>query len=216
MNRERTSSVGEWWKIFEIPHPQRNSKIIWFFERGEEHRRWVNDEISLKFIMMREILKRFHCDEWRKGSDFGQRWNMLEIHHHEGNSKMISFWWRQKQHRTFLNDKALFKFVMMGELLTWCHFYQEEKRIARSWMLKYCWNCLWSEKFENDLILMGRKRRSEVGHRSSSVELHHGQRNSKMISFSWTEEEYQKLGNDEILLQFIILREILKSSHFAE
>ena len=52
--------------------------------------------------------------------------------------------------------------------------------------------------------------------RCNIVEVHHPERNYKMIPFSWREKVYRTLIDDEILLKFIMVREIPNSSHFGE
>ena len=178
MKRKWTSDVGQWWNIVEIYHAKRNSKMIWYWWRENEHRTLVNDEILLKFIIFREILKWSDFDEenknigrwsmmeycsnsswWEKfktdlilkkrktTSDVGQWWNIVEIHHLQRNSKMIWFWWREKEYWTLVNVEILLKFIMMGEILKWSHSEKEKNKIGRWSMMKYCWNSSSSEKF---------------------------------------------------------------------
>ena len=60
------------------------------------------------------------------------------------------------------------------------------------------------------------KKNIGLDHKPNSVELHYPQTTSKMISFSSSDNEYQTLDNDQIFLQFILLSQSLKSSHFAD
>ena len=149
-------------------------------------------------------------------SDAGQRWNIVEIHHDQRNFKMISFWSREKEHRTLGNHQILLKFTIFTELLKLSHFDEAKKNIGPWWMMKYCWNSLSWENFSNDLISMTRKNTSDAGQWWNIVEIHHRKRNSETNSFWWREKQYRTFVNDEILLKFIIVRKILKWSYFDE
>ena len=116
MKRKRTSDVGQWWNIVEIHHDGQMK---------------FNVEILLKFMI---LMKR------KRTSDVGQWWNIVEIHHDERNSKMIWFWWREKEHQTLVNDEILLKFIIFREILKWSDFDEEKKNIKRWSMMKYCWN----------------------------------------------------------------------------
>ena len=141
MKRTRILDVGQWWNIVQIHHDERNSKLISFWWREKEHQTLVNDEILLKFIIFREILKWSEILMKRKRIlDVGQWWNIVEIHHDERNSKMIWFWWREKEYWTFVNDGILLKFIMMRKILKWSHSEKEKNNIGRWSMMKYCWH----------------------------------------------------------------------------
>ena len=135
-----TSHVRQWWNIAEINHDQRDSKMITFWQRPNEHRMLVNNKISLKFILVRQILKWSHFQKRKRTSHVGQLWNTAETLHIQRNSKMISFWRTEKEHRTSINDKILSNFIIVNEILQWSHFDQDKRNIARSSMMKYCWN----------------------------------------------------------------------------
>ena len=141
MKRKRTSDVGQWWNIVEIHHFQRNSKMIRFWWRENEHQTLVNDEILLKFIIFREILKWSDFDEEKKNI---RCWSIMKycwnLSCYERNSKMIWFWWREKEHQTLVNDEILLKFIIMWEILKWSDFDEEKNNIRRWSMMKYCWN----------------------------------------------------------------------------
>ena len=196
MKRTWTSDVGQWWNIVEIHHDERNSKMIWFWWRENEHQTLVNDEILLKFIMMREILKWSDFDEENK-----EYWtlvndgNIVEIHHDERNSK---------------TDLILMKRKRTSDVGQWWNIVEIHHDERNSKMIWFWW------REKERLILMKRKRILDVGQCWNIVEIHHDGRNSKMIWFWWREKEHQTLVNDEILLKFIIFREILKWSDFDE
>ena len=145
---KRTSDVGQWWNIVEIHDFQRNSKMIWFWWREKEHQTLLNDEILLKFIMMREILKWSDFDEEKKNI---RRWSMMKYcwnsSCYDRNSKMIWYWWREKEHQTLVNDEILLKFIMLREILKWSDIDEERKNIGRCSMMEYSWNSSSSEKF---------------------------------------------------------------------
>ena len=42
------------------------------------------------------------------------------------------------QHRAFVGDDILLKFIMMREVLKRSHFDEEEKNVERLSMIKYC------------------------------------------------------------------------------
>ena len=63
MKRKSILDVGEWWKMGEIHHYERNCKMILFWWREKVGRMLVNDERLLKFMIFREILKWFDFDE---------------------------------------------------------------------------------------------------------------------------------------------------------
>ena len=63
---------------------------------------------------------------------------------------------------------------------------------------------------------MKRKRTSDVGQWWNILDIYDHERNYKMISFWWREKLRGMLVNDEILLEFIMLRGILEWCHFGE
>ena len=66
MKKKSTSDVGQWWNIGEIHHGDTNSKMISSGGREKVHRKFVNDETLVKFIIFTEILKWSHLDEEKK------------------------------------------------------------------------------------------------------------------------------------------------------
>ena len=146
-------------------------------------------------------------------SDVGQWWKIIEIHHGATVScKMICFSWKEKEHRTLVNDEILLKFRMMREILKWYHFDEEKNTIGRWSMMKYYWNSSSSwEKFVSDAIFRKRRRALDVGQCWHILAIHDPQRNSKVVSLCWWQEERRTLVNDITLLKFlIIVNDILK------
>ena len=63
---------------------------------------------------------------------------------------------------------------------------------------------------------MSRKTISDGGQLWNMVEIYRRKENSKMISSGWREKGHGMFVNNETLLEFMILREILKWSHLYE
>ena len=61
-----TSDVGQWWNIVEIHDAKRDSRMIWLWWREKVHRVLVNDQVLLKFIIFKGILKWSYFDEEKK------------------------------------------------------------------------------------------------------------------------------------------------------
>ena len=89
MKKKGTTDVGPWWKIVEIHDDERNSKMVSFGRKEKVHWMLVNDEILLKFTMVREILKWSHFDEKKRYIGCWSMRKVVEIHHDEKNSKVI-------------------------------------------------------------------------------------------------------------------------------
>ena len=148
--------------------------------------------------------------------NIAQWWNIVEIHNRERNSKMVWFSSREKVHGMLVNDEIRLKLVIVREILIWSPFHEERNHIARWSMMKYCRNSSSSEGYQNDLILMKRKSTSNIGRWWNIMEIHPAESNSKAIVFWPKGEERVTLLNDEILLKFIIFRQILKWSYCDE
>ena len=66
MKSKRTSHDALWWNIVEIHHNQKNPTMISSGWREEPRPMLANQEKSLKFIMLKEILMWSHLDEDKK------------------------------------------------------------------------------------------------------------------------------------------------------
>ena len=163
MKRKITSDVRQWWNIHEIHHRDRNPKMIHFYEEKKTTRR----RLMMKCCWKSSWWKQFKIDLIfmnRKATfHVGQSWNIVEIHHRERKSEMISFPWQEPQHRTPVNRETLLKFIIFRETLKLPHFDQDKNNIARSSVMKYRWNTSSSKKFKNDDIFIKTKRTPDVG-----------------------------------------------------
>ena len=110
---------------------------------------------------------------------------------------MISVGWSGTQQPMLMNAKWLLKLIMMRELLTSSHFDQQEKKIARSSTIKYCWNSSWWQIFWNGHTWLSSKRTPGFCHTTNSVEFDHGEGNFKMTALSETEKENPTLATNQ-------------------
>ena len=129
---------------------------------------------------------------------------------------MIPFPWREKAPWMLVNKERLAKLIIVKDILKWSHL-DESKNYIGGWsMMIHCGNESSSEKFQNDLIWINTKSRSDVGEPSNTGESDNTKRNSKMTSSRRRNKVHCTLVNDETLAKFILLREILKWSHFDQ
>ena len=158
----------------------------------------------------------------KRTSDVGQWWNIVEIHHFQMREilKWSHFDEEKKNIRRWSMMKYCWNSIIFREILKWSEIFMKRKRTSnvgqwwniveihhrkRNSKMIWFWWFWWRENEHQD-----------VGQWWNIVEIHDFQRNSKMIRFWWREKEHQTLVNDEILLKFIIMREILKWSDFDE
>ena len=201
MKRKRISDVGQWSNIIEIYHLQRNSKMMGCGSREKEHRTLVNRQVWSKSIMMRQILKSCLPAEEKKN---GGRWWRVKCCWNWSSS------WKLKNDFIWMKGKSRLEVGQWWNVVEIDHyeknseiiwFWWGEKDMGRWWVIKYCGNSSWWDKFYNDLVLRKRKRTSHIGKWSNIVENDDGEWNSKVVSFWWRERKHRTLVNCEILLE---------------
>ena len=148
--------------------------------------------------------------------------------------------WREKAHRTLVNDQTLAYLIIFREILQWPHLDEDKRDIRSSSMIKkgivfilttiHQWSHLdqeknhfgrwsmikywrmfwWWERFFNAVISMKTKNTSDVPQWSNIGKPHHFLKNSTIISTRSTEKANRMLANDQTFPNVLIFTEILQ------